>query len=110
MDAVIVTINVMMCLVLALAACWAVLSPAVDDGVLVKLGLIGISLGFFGAGMVLAATGDQPGMRGINRSLLLVHVGIIVVMLGYSVRARRHRTKRRRKTDWASLDEHGAPQ
>lgn len=103
-DNAIVLLNVMACFALGIAASWAVLSPVVDDRVLVKAGLICVALGFLATGLALAGGVEHPGSRGINRALLLVHLGLVVVAIGYCTRVRRHRSKRRRATDWMALD------
>lgn len=97
---VVSTINVIACLAIASAITWAVMAPSVQDGIVIKLGLICCALGFVGT----AASIADDRMWALNNALLLIHGGAIVVAVGHWLRQRkRARLHRRRKTDWAGL-------
>lgn len=82
---------------LAAAAGWAVMSPRVRCGLLAHLGLVLVSLGFFGVFLM--------GMQGYSyhsataAAHAMVHVGLVMCALGYLQRARR-RGHQRRVSDW----------
>lgn len=86
MDRVILVLNVAACALLASAAAWAVLSDRVRDGVLVKAGLIGASLGFGAVGLLLAA---GEGGQSLGRALGLLHGGLLLVAVCVAIRWRR---------------------
>lgn len=86
MDRIIDVINVAACALLACAALWAVLSPRVQDGVIIKSGLGLLAFGFAGVGLALA--GEKP-LFVLERALSLVHLGLLVVALGIWLRWRR---------------------
>lgn len=100
LDSVLAVLNAFACLVLSAAASWAVLSPAVRDGVVVKAGLISVALGFLACAVLIV----DDRWWALNRALALVHGGGVTVLLGYATRVRGGRRKRRRVTDWAALD------
>lgn len=100
MDAIVLCINVAACLVLAVLASWAVMSPAVQDGVVIKVGLVLIALGF--AATAAAMVDDRT--WALPRSLLLIHCGGLVAAFGYWWRSHRHRRRKRRRTDWMHID------
>lgn len=87
--------------VVSLVLMAAVLSPRVHDGVVVKAGLISMSLGF---GSIALRTADGlyawDGI-GLSHSMLLVTAGVAVVMVGYAHRVwRRGHPLRRARSDW----------
>ena len=85
MDDMIDLLNVVACMLLCLAALWAVLSPRVRDGIVIKLGLGLLALGFFGVGVTLA--GDLQAWV-LGRALGLVHLGLLIVAGGLAWRWR----------------------
>lgn len=102
---VVSTINVAACLAIACAITWAIMSPSVQDGLVIKLGLICCALGFVGT----AASIADDRMWALNNALLLIHGGAIVVAGGYWLRQRkRARLHRRRKSDRSHLRSVGA--
>lgn len=101
MDAHLVNLNAAACLVLSLLAGWAVISPRVRDGILIKLGLILVAVGASGMGLALA-TGDPTYV--VLRALGLHTAGLFVVALGVLWRARRPGAPKRRASDWVALD------
>lgn len=102
MDAL-VLINALATLVIFTAVSWLVLSPAVRDGIVIKIGLVLVALSELGVAMLLVGDGWY-----LPRPLLLclagIHVGAAVVALGYLLRQVRTRHPVRRSTDWATLD------
>lgn len=94
--------NTIMSLVLALLASVAVLSARVRDGIIIKGGLICIALGFLGAALVSL---EQSGAAALATAHALVHVGLLVIAVGYlwrTYRSRRSGTMRR-VSDWVDL-------
>lgn len=94
MDRLMSVINLAACGLLSAAALWAVLSPRVQDGIIIKLGLGMLSLGFAAVGMALA--GDRP-MVAVERALAFVHLGLLLVAAGIAIRW--HRTGRVYRVD-----------
>lgn len=86
MDRVIDLLNIAACGLLSTGCLWAVLSPRVQDGIVIKLGLGLLAAGFFGVGMALA--GERPQFV-IERALALVHLGLLVVGAGIALRWKR---------------------
>lgn len=99
MDDLFRLINVAFCVVGGLMLSWAILSRRVNDGVVIKAGLIMMILAFF-----LAAHFISIGeLEKLMRPLALLHLGIMVVAVGWFIRARpKYSGPNRRKTDWVS--------
>lgn len=82
----------------------AVLSRRVRDGIVIKIGLGSMAIGFLVVAMhMLKITGAD--MQGLQRALLLINSGIAVVIFGYLFRLRGEGHALRRVTDWADLDD-----
>lgn len=88
---------------------YAVLSPKVHDGIIVKLGLAQMALGFMVSTYALANGIDCTDVQTLDRAIALVNSGAITVVVGYLLRTGYGRKKRRRSTDWTDLDD-GATQ
>lgn len=101
-DNVILALNVGACLLLATLAAWAVLDERIHEGVIVRAGLILVSLGFAGIAVALLH-GD--GLLTLQRAMGLLHAGIIVVLLGREWRAHRRHKPMRRRSDWIDLED-----
>jgi hypothetical protein len=91
---------------IALALIWAVLTPHVHDGIVIKSGLILMALGF---GAIAVRMLDPWSVAGdladaLSRALLLVNVGAAVVYIGYRWRTRNKPKARRRASDFMDLD------
>jgi len=73
------------CIVLALMALWAVMSPRVQDGLVIKVGLGLMALGFFG---LSSALGRVEGFhwQGLIRALACNLAGLQVVAIGIAWR------------------------
>lgn len=75
------------------AACaWAVMSHAVRDGVVIKLGLVAMSLGHAMVAFQLADGIGPTDLLALNRARFVCNAGFIVVVLGYVWRRRRGQT------------------
>ena len=103
MDVVLSLINAFASGLIALALIGAVLSPRVHDGIVIKLGLISMALGFGAVALRMADELLREG-DGIERALALINGGIAVVILGYLLRRARAGHPVRRMTDWGDLD------
>jgi len=96
-------INALATLVLFTGLSWLILSPTVNDGIVIKLGLVLMALSELGVSMLLLG-GDWTPYRPLMLCLAGVHIGAAVVLLGYLLRRGRVRHPVRRVTDWAPLD------
>jgi hypothetical protein len=103
MEILITWINAGASLVIALALITAILSNHVHDGIVIKIGLGSMALGFLVVAMhTLQITGAD--VQGLQRALLLINSGIAVVIFGYLFRAHRSGHPLKRITDWADFD------
>ena len=94
-------INSGACGLVSMALIGAVLHPKVHDGIVIKVGLICMALGF-GAIALLLYEGVMPRtLVGMEHALMLVNAGIAVVILGYVWRKSKVHHPVRRATDWA---------
>jgi hypothetical protein len=103
MDTLIHWVNLVVCAVLALALATAVLSPRVRDGIVMKLGLMSMSLGFAITAYRLWDGWDCSDLQAEGRALAMIHIGVLLAALSYALRSRGGRLKLRRRTDWAEL-------
>lgn len=94
--------------VVAIALMVAVLNPAVHDGVVVKAGLISMSLGFGSMALrTLEGAHNWDGI-GMSRSVLLITGGVAIVIAGYLHRVRRvGHPLRRARSDWVERRSQG---
>ena len=110
MDAVLSLFNAAGCGAIAMALIWAVLSPHVHDGVVIKSGLILMALGFGAVAVRMldpwSVMGETMG-EALSRAILLINIGAAVTFLGYRWRVRHRPKVRRRATDWGELDSRG---
>lgn len=105
MDTILSVCNAAVCGVLALLLSGMVLSNRVNDGVVIKAGLIAMALGF-GAIALCFADGSSVGDgQRLAPALLLVNIGIGVVIAGYLWRTYRAGHPLARRTDWTPLEE-----
>ena len=102
MDAVIALINALSSGLIAVALIAAVLSKRVHDGVIIKVGLCCMALGFIVIALHMLRIGAAD-VRGLERAMLLINSGIAVVIIGYVFRKRTAGHSLRRITDWADL-------
>ena len=103
MDTILELINAAACGLISVVLAGLILSPKVHDGVVVKAGLICLSLGF-GAVALLLWDGLTPGeLVSLERALMLINAGITVVIVGYLLRKAKTHCPARRSSDWAEL-------
>lgn len=103
MDTLVHWVNLVVCAVLALVLAVAVLSPRVRDGIVMKLGLMSMSLGFAITSFRLWDGWDCSDLQAEGRALAMIHIGVLLAALSYVLRSRNGRLKLRRRTDWADL-------
>ena len=88
MDDILVRANLVTSAVISACAAWAVLSQKVRDGIIVKVGLIGMSMGH---GMVAIHLTDVHILAGLhvselihlNRARFISNIGMMLILLGY---------------------------
>jgi len=78
----------------ALAA-YLVMSPSINDGIIIKSGLILMALGFLGA-----AAGLREGCDIVNQ-YIVASIGVFIVLLGFAIRIASAKAKR--LTDWLNI-------
>ena len=76
-------INLATSCILAALAAWAVMSPNVRDGIVVKAGLILLSTGHAIAAAHLFGGIEAADLMGLNRARFVSNAGLLVVVLGY---------------------------
>jgi hypothetical protein len=87
--------------VISLALVVAILSPRVRDGIVIKVGLCAMSLGF---GAITMRWLFRPwNIQMLEAAIAMVEVGAVVAVLGYVWRTRRAGHPLRRSTDWGLL-------
>ncbi|MGA0608817.1 hypothetical protein [Caldimonas sp. KR1-144] len=108
MDTLLALINAAACGLIAAVLLWAILSPRVHDGIVIKVGLIGLCAGFGSIALRMVDGLKADDLVGMARSILLINAGIAVVILGYLLRrARAGHPLRRVPSDWVDLhDDH----
>lgn len=82
MDDIITMTNVIFRFAMAAFFAWAVLSHRVFDGIVIKLGLIIMSMGFFGSAAIMAAGDTWRTFPSMMRAELMIHGGLFVVLMG----------------------------
>lgn len=93
--------------VLATVCGWAVMSPRIHDGLVIKAGLILMSLGLALLSFSLADAAEVARPYIVAGSLVLV--GLLVVVVGAALRVMNTPPRRRRRvTDWGDLSDTGA--
>jgi 1,4-dihydroxy-2-naphthoate octaprenyltransferase len=93
------TFNCLASLVLSIATGWAVMSPRVKDGIVIKIGLVCLSVGFVGIFFFHISRPDGP--HPLASAQALVHLGVLICAAGYVLRTRRHSgVSKRRASDW----------
>lgn len=98
-------LNCLLCTGFGLVLLWLILTPKVDDGVIIKLGMIVAMLGFLALGWKMFEGIEPSEIRGVEWGMLMVNVGVLIVIFGYVRRtaARGHRMLR--LSDWAALQD-----
>lgn len=93
-------INAVVCLSMFLLCIFAILHPSVNDGVVIKFGLILLTVGFGTIAYKLSGMCDLYDVQSLEKALLLVHSGAIVLVIGYALRVFNAGHKMQRITDW----------
>lgn len=104
MDWLIAFINAASSAAIAVGLVWAVLSKRVLDGVIIKVGLGTMAMGFFVVALHTLDIGAADA-RGLQRAMLLINSGISVVIIGYAFRRRFAGHSLRRFSDWTQFSE-----
>ncbi len=94
-------INALAALSMAIVTGWAVLSPRVRDGIVIKSGLICLSVGFLSAFLIYEQHPRQHD-RAIDAVHLLIYIGFLICVFGYWLRTRKGLN--RRLQDWVDLN------
>lgn len=97
-------INAAACGLISVALIGAILSPRVHDGIVVKIGLISMAIGFGAIALRLLEGVKADEIAGLERALLLVNSGLAVVIIGYVMRKIRVHHPVRRIEDWVSRE------
>lgn len=99
-------VNFTAAILLVAVSTYAVLSPKVHDGVVVKLGLILVALGAGGLASALYNGLDTQDIRALTHSTLMLNIGLLIVIIGGVLRLRAPGVGRRRRvSDFVPLDE-----
>lgn len=99
MDTILALINAASSGLIALALVAAIVSTRVRDGVVIKVGLIGMALGFGSIALRLLDGLTNTDAAGLAKSLVLINAGIAVAIVGYLLRRARAGHPVRRLTD-----------
>lgn len=83
MDVFVPAINVLTALALAALCAFAVLSPSVKDGVVIKLGLIIAALGYMVTVYALVDGVSCEDIKTLARASLLTRCGLLVICAGW---------------------------
>jgi len=89
------TFNTAMSLLLSLLSGWAIMSQRVRDGIVIKIGLALISLGFMA---VVFLADESHRAQQLAAAHAMVHLGLLICAGGYLFRARKGKV--RRLSDW----------
>jgi len=100
MDILFLWLNAAACGLISVAIIGAVISPRVHDGVVIKVGLICMAVGFGAISLQLLEC-----VEALTRPLMLVNSGIAIVIVGYLMRKARARHPVRRTSDWFTIME-----
>lgn len=82
------TVNGLASALLAMLLAWMVLTPQVRDGIVIKLGLISMALGFAATAWALLDGIDCSDANVMARAQGLINAGLVVVVLGAAWRLR----------------------
>jgi len=108
MDDLIRTANGAVALLCTIGLSWVVLSRRVNEGLVVKLGLVAMAIGL--GVTALITFGDIEIQRGLRNAGFFTRCGLLVVIVGVLCRARARRHPRRRASDFVPLgDGRAAP-
>lgn len=99
-------VNTIVCCLLSLATGWACLSRRVHDGMVIKFGLILLSVGFAAHALLTFDGIDRWDAIALTRAQLLINAGMVIVVMGWLLRGRatRAHAPERRASDFVDLD------
>lgn len=103
MDVLVSIINAIASACIAATLIAAMLSKRIHDGVIVKVGLGCMALGFVVCTLHMLRIG-MTDIVGLERSMLFINSGIAVVIIGYVSRCRGAGHALRRLTDWTDIE------
>jgi|CXWL01.1.fsa_nt_gi hypothetical protein len=107
MTEIVIAFDTLASAALATVCGWAVMSPRVRDGVIIKLGMIAMSLGL----ALISFALTDPYIPDLGSAVAvagtLVLAGMLIVVCGAALRVMRRPKHRRRVTDWADLSDSG---
>jgi hypothetical protein len=92
--------NAVVCFAMFVVCILAILHPSVQDGIVIKFGLILLTVGFGTVAYKLSGMCDLYDIGGLGRALFLVHAGAIVLVVGYLWRAFKAGKNLHRLSDW----------
>jgi hypothetical protein len=93
-DVIVTVLNTVVSAALALVLAWAVMTHRVRDGVIIKLGLICMSIGLGVTAAELVDGITCSDLLPLNRAGLLLYLGLWVVGVGYGLHLRAGRSWR----------------
>ena len=102
MDAAIALVNGAASGLIAIALILAVLSHRIHDGVVIKIGLICMVVGFGSIAMRMFDGLRETDAVGFAKPIALINAGVVVVIIGYLWRKARAGRPMRRASDWTS--------
>jgi hypothetical protein len=92
--------NAVVCLSLFFLSLFAILHPDVNDGIVIKFGLILLTVGFGTLAYKLSGMCGLYEIQSLEKTLLLVHSGALVLVIGYVLRVLKSGHKMQRVSDW----------
>jgi hypothetical protein len=95
-------INAAVCLSLSILCIFAILHPSVNDGIVIKFGLILLTVGFGTMAYKLSGMCDLYDVQSLEKTLLIIHLGALVLVVGYLLRVLKAGHKMQRVSDWFS--------
>lgn len=98
-------LNCLLCTCFGLVLLWLILTPKVDDGVIIKLGMIVAMLGFLALGWKMFEGIEPSEIRGVEWGVLMINVGVLIVVFGYVRRKATRGHRMLRLSDWAALQD-----
>jgi hypothetical protein len=99
-------VNTVVCCLMSLGTGWACLSQRVRDGMVIKVGLILLSVGFATHAFFTFDGIDRYDAIALTRAQLLINAGMVIVVMGWVWRGRgtKVHTPERRASDFVDLD------